>query len=192
MKRNTTSRTRLLASAESVFYEQGIAASSIDMVAKAAGVTKPTVYAHFPSKSALAAAGLDSRRARRAAELDAHLLDVAPGEDRLLAAFTYLTRWYEREGGRGCAFLNAATEPATDDLVAEAVRKEKQWLLDTFADLARAADLSEPDRVASALLLLLDGLAGRVVVFGPTVATTAAETAVSTARALLATARPRA
>ena len=36
-----------------LFLENGFKATSIDMVVRASGVSKPTVYNHFPDKSAL-------------------------------------------------------------------------------------------------------------------------------------------
>ena len=53
-------RQRLLAAADEVFYAHGIRNSSVDEVAQRAGLTKRTLYYHFPSKDNLAAAyGLD-------------------------------------------------------------------------------------------------------------------------------------
>lgn len=46
-------RRQLLAVAREVFAERGFHATSMDEVAVAAGVTKPVLYQHFPSKRAL-------------------------------------------------------------------------------------------------------------------------------------------
>ena len=46
-------RTQLLSVAVEVFGERGFHATSMDEVAEAAGVTKPVLYQHFPSKRAL-------------------------------------------------------------------------------------------------------------------------------------------
>ena len=46
-------RTQLLEVAVEVFAERGFHATSMDEVAEAAGVTKPVLYQHFPSKRAL-------------------------------------------------------------------------------------------------------------------------------------------
>ncbi|MGZ6966617.1 MAG: helix-turn-helix domain-containing protein, partial [Acidimicrobiia bacterium] len=46
-------RTQLVAVAVEVFGERGFHATSMDEVAEAAGVTKPVLYQHFPSKRAL-------------------------------------------------------------------------------------------------------------------------------------------
>lgn len=189
MKRNTSSRARLLSAAEKVFYERGIVSTRVDVVAEEAGVTKPTLYAHFPSKSALAAEGLKSRHAQRAAQLEAWVADVEPGEERLAAVFSWFAAWYEEHGERGCAFINAAAElsPA-DELVGAAVRAEKRWLLDFLTRLCEEAGLRAPAGLASQLLLLIDGVAGRVVVHGPDAVADAVADAGRAAAALVAAA----
>ncbi|WP_428950567.1 TetR/AcrR family transcriptional regulator [Streptomyces sp. cg35] len=189
MKRNTTSRARLLAAAEGVFYERGIVSTNVDAVAQEAGVTKPTLYAHFPSKSALAAEALRSRHARRAADLETYLSTEASGEPRLLAVFTWLADWYEGHGKRGCAFVNAAAELSpSDELVSVAAREEKQWLLNTLGRLCEEAGAGSPEVLASQLLLLIDGVAGRVVVRGPGAAAGAVDDAARAAAVLVAAA----
>jgi len=44
---------KILAGAGAVFFEHGFDGAAIDMVQQAAGVSKSTVYAYFPSKDAL-------------------------------------------------------------------------------------------------------------------------------------------
>ncbi|KTS37119.1 TetR family transcriptional regulator [Methylobacterium indicum] len=52
---------RLVAVATQLFMEQGFDATSIDAVAQAAGVSKPTLYARYRDKRALFAAVLEER-----------------------------------------------------------------------------------------------------------------------------------
>ncbi|MFE7120267.1 TetR/AcrR family transcriptional regulator [Streptomyces sp. NPDC057654] len=188
MQRHTTSRARLLAAAEQVFYEQGITRTNIDTVARAAKATKPTVYAHFASKSALAAGALEARQQRIAADLAARLADEEPGRPRLTAVFDWLASAYEHGNGRGCAFLNAAAESAVDDTVTAAVRAEKRWLLNVLRDLCAEAGCDRPDELASQLLLLIDGVAARVLVHGPGEAGAVTAAAARAADALLTSA----
>ena len=46
-------RLQLLEVARDRFAQKGFNATSMDEIAEAAGVTKPVLYQHFPSKSAL-------------------------------------------------------------------------------------------------------------------------------------------
>ncbi|MFD4787212.1 TetR/AcrR family transcriptional regulator [Streptomyces sp. NPDC058459] len=187
-RRNTTSQARVLAAAEQVFYERGIARTNIDAIAQAANVTKPTVYAHFASKSALAAGALEARQRRITAGLDARLAEVQPGAPRLIALFDWLGSWYQDGNGRGCAFLNAAAESAADEEVAAAVRAEKLWLLRALRELCVEAGCDRPDQLASQLLLLIDGVAARVLVHGSGEAGAATSAAANAAAVLLASA----
>jgi AcrR family transcriptional regulator len=183
-----TTDDRLLDVAEDLFYRHGITATGVDQVVRAAGLSKPTLYARFGSKSTLVRAVLERRHARRAAELAAWVADIATA-DRPLAVFSRLAETYVGDGGRGCAFLLAAAElPDASDPARLAVRREKQWLRDAFTELATGAGLRGPKRLGSQLLLLLDGLAGRVSVDGPQAAGEAVADAIDAAAELLAAA----
>src|SRR5207302_4416652 len=52
---------RILAAADKLFYAKGIRAVGVDAVVAAAGVSKRTLYNHYPSKDALIAASLQAR-----------------------------------------------------------------------------------------------------------------------------------
>lgn len=57
--------------------------ASMEDIAAAAGITRQTVYAHFPSRDALVAALIEAAAAEYAALLDAADLDTAPPADAL-------------------------------------------------------------------------------------------------------------
>ncbi|OLP57484.1 TetR family transcriptional regulator [Rhizobium rhizosphaerae] len=46
-------RSRIIAAAEQVFYEKGVSTSTLEEVARAAGVTRGAIYWHFANKSDL-------------------------------------------------------------------------------------------------------------------------------------------
>ncbi|MEO3890137.1 TetR/AcrR family transcriptional regulator [Nonomuraea sp. B5E05] len=58
--------------------------ASVDAIATAAGVTRQTVYAHFPSRQRLLAAVLDRLTEEAVGEMDAADLDTGPAADALL------------------------------------------------------------------------------------------------------------
>ncbi len=86
-------RTQLLSVAVQVFGERGFHSTSMDEVAEAAGVTKPVLYQHFPSKRALYRELLDDVDAQLVSELVA-ATDAAPsGRERVEAGFAAYFRF---------------------------------------------------------------------------------------------------
>ena len=175
---------RLVAAAGDLFYARGIGPTGVDAVSRAARVTKPTLYAHFSSKEDLVAAVLRRRHERRVDELTARLGPVDP-RHRPLAVFDWLADFYARAGHRGCGFLNAAAELPGDGPPRAAVQAEKVWLHDLLVRLCREAGHADAERLGSVLLLLVDGVAGRVVVHGHGAAAGAVADARSAAEVLL-------
>ena len=70
--------------------------ASVEDVAAAAGVTRQTVYAHFPSRDALLAAALERVTAEAMAAVDAADLDAGPAADALLRLLDATWRTFER------------------------------------------------------------------------------------------------
>lgn len=67
---DSAKRTRILEVASEMFMRQGFSAVSMDAIAEAAPVSKPTLYNHFSDKKALYAAIVQQRCERVFAELD--------------------------------------------------------------------------------------------------------------------------
>src|SRR5260221_9292622 len=91
---------RVLAAADKLFYAQGIRAVGVDTVAAEAGVSKRTLYNHYPSKDALIAAYLTARF-KHISPSD------APAREQILASFDRLERLFPRDRFRGLPFLHA-------------------------------------------------------------------------------------
>ena len=56
-----TMKERILETADKLFYLQGIRAIGVDTIAAEIGISKRTLYNHFPSKDALITAYLERR-----------------------------------------------------------------------------------------------------------------------------------
>lgn len=76
-ERTAATTARVVAAARQLFAERGWAATSVEEVARAAGVTKGALYHHFADKTALLAAVYEDQE-RRSIE---HLLAHAPPPD---------------------------------------------------------------------------------------------------------------
>lgn len=80
-------RTQLLAVARDRFAAQGFHATSMDDIAEAAGVTKPVLYRHFPSKHALYAELLGDTSRRLLTTLEAATRGAGTGRARVEEGF---------------------------------------------------------------------------------------------------------
>lgn len=153
----TPAGRRIVAAAEELFYNRGIMAVGVDLIAEHSGVTKRTLYNQFGSKDHLVATYLAERdqrwRSRVRTAVDA--CDV-PAE-AVTAPFDALRIW-SRTNTRGCAFINALAElPDPSHPAHHVAANQKLWLLNLFEDLATAAGCSDPATLATRLLLLHEG-----------------------------------
>jgi len=76
----------ILEKATELFLNEGYSTTSIDKVAEVAGVTKPTVYSHFESKTGLFKAAVEANAQQRAGKLK-QLLEVTNNPEEDLCRF---------------------------------------------------------------------------------------------------------
>jgi AcrR family transcriptional regulator len=151
-------RQRLLAAARELFYENGICATGVSAVAERAGVTKMTLYAHFPSKDALVAAYLEDSDRRWRAFLEEKLSGYEDSRDRLLAVCDAYREYFTTREMRGCAFVNCAAEfPDPDHPVRRVIRWHKAGVRERIRDLAAEAGAEDPAALAERLFVVLEG-----------------------------------
>lgn len=149
---------RLIDAASALFFRDGINATGIAAVAEFAGVSKMTLYAHFASKDELIVAYLDQRNERWDAAVVQSLEAAERPADKLLALFDLYREWLRQGGLRGCPFVNSAAEfPDRAHPVRLAVDRHKCGVKKHLLDLAENAGLSDPQRLARRLFLLLEG-----------------------------------
>lgn len=75
MPKGADNVTLILDAARELFLRNGFGSTSMDAVARTAGVSKATVYAHYDSKDALFAATVAREGARQTLDLGAHFAD---------------------------------------------------------------------------------------------------------------------
>ena len=101
-------KERILETADKLFYLQGIRAIGVDTIAAEIGISKRTLYNHFPSKDALITAYLERRFVQpRPSE--------KPPAEQILATFDFLERRFSAKDFRGCPFVNAVAELGAED-----------------------------------------------------------------------------
>jgi AcrR family transcriptional regulator len=165
-------KERILETADRLFYLQGIRAIGVDTIAAEIGISKRTLYNHFPSKDALISAYL-ARRFVQPPPSDKPVLD------QILGTFDRLERGFASKGFRGCPFVNAVAELGAED---QSVRKiaiafkesRRTW----FRDLLLQLDVADAEALATQLALLVDGSIAQDLVRGdPSMARAAKEAA---------------
>ncbi|MEU7314621.1 TetR family transcriptional regulator [Streptomyces sp. NPDC007083] len=157
----TPGARRILDAASALFYERGITAVGVDLIAKEAGTTKKTLYDRFGGKDALIAAYLSERDRRWRSWLTswvaAHAADTGAGA-QLLATFDALAEWTRQHNPRGCGFVNAAAElPDPAHPGRRVITEQKHWMHGYLRELAVAAGAREPERLADRLAVLHEG-----------------------------------
>ncbi|MDQ8730413.1 helix-turn-helix domain-containing protein [Bradyrhizobium sp. LHD-71] len=170
-------KERILDTAERLFYGAGIRATGVDTIAAEVGISKRTLYNHFPSKDALVAAYL------KRGFLTQHPSQRPPLE-QILRAFDRLEKGFEDKDFRGCRFVNAVAELGDDDRAARKIAIDyKEGRRHWFRERLVAIGVNDPDQLATQLAMLVDGAIAMAMVRGdPSMARAAA----SAARVLLA------
>ncbi|WP_343234989.1 TetR/AcrR family transcriptional regulator [Streptomyces sp. SID10853] len=153
----TPAGRRIVAAAEELFYNRGITAVGVDLIAEHSGVTKRTLYNQFGSKDHLVAAYLTGRDQRWRSLVRAAVDACDSPADAVTAPFEALRAW-SRTNSRGCAFINALAElPDPSHPAHRIAANQKLWLLNLFEELATAAGCSHPGTLATRLLVLHEG-----------------------------------
>ncbi|WP_017609304.1 TetR/AcrR family transcriptional regulator [Nocardiopsis xinjiangensis] len=153
----TPGARRILDTAAELFYENGITAVGVDLIAARSGVTKRTLYNRFGSKDTLVASYLSERDRRWRALVMRYVDARTAAAERLLAPFEALREW-SSQNPRGCAFINALAElPEPGHPAHRIALEEKRWLRDLFARSAGRAGAEHPGELAARLFCLHEG-----------------------------------
>lgn len=152
-------REHILQTASELFYQQGIKATGVDSIVKAAGIAKMSLYKYFPSKDDLVLAHL-----RRKGELLEALIisgieshNGSP-KQKLLAVFEIFEDFLAGPEFRGCPFINAAAEFAEENgPVQKAGAEFYRSFYAILAKQARQAGISQAKPLAQQLAMLIAG-----------------------------------
>ncbi len=81
-------RERLLAAARNLFARRGVADTTMDDIARVAGVSRPTVFNYFPSKNLLLAALVQEMESRFLKLIEAQFDEPGSAAQRIAALFS--------------------------------------------------------------------------------------------------------
>ena len=160
MKNNTPdTKTRILETAAQVFYKHGYRATGVDAIAKAAGITKATLYHHFENKDKLIKETLkhfsEYWRIEYVKLWDKNGLKP---EQRLTVMFDSMEEFFKSPSCYGCPFINAAAE-YTDRShpVRRICEQHYDFVLTNMEQFAREAHLNKPRLLAEQIVTLIGG-----------------------------------
>jgi TetR/AcrR family acrAB operon transcriptional repressor len=162
-------RDSILDAAEKLFVEQGVSRTTLQHIATAAGVTRGAIYWHFDDKGALFNAMME--RATLPLEAEMQVLDQAESDDPLVDLRNYMLAVLRRtvEDPVARRVFEIATLKVEFVGEMDAVRQRRQqnmasWMSRAERRIRLAVDKGvigrnvNPDRVALALWIIIDGL----------------------------------
>lgn len=151
-------RVKLLTTASRIFYTEGVNSVGVDRVIEEAGVTRATLYRHFPSKQILVTTYVEEADRAIRAQVEALIAgDQSPAE-KLRAIATDIADNIKSSHFRGCAFLNAAAEfPDPGNPVHKAVLAHRAWFLGTILELFAEAGVDDGNDAGRRFVMLRDG-----------------------------------
>ncbi len=142
-RRVSAARGRILATADVLFYAEGIRSVGVDRLISASSVTKATFYKHFGSKDALVLAYVQARADDVRATLLALRAAASTPDDALRRLLEHTTALLAAPGFRGSPFMNAAAEfPDPAHPVRGVIAAHRDWFSEFLAAILR--DLGDP------------------------------------------------
>lgn len=159
------SKVKILATADELFYTEGIHTVGVDRIIAGAKVTKATFYKHYRSKDLLIIAYVEGRDREIREFLDRAEAEFDDPKEVLRALTVKIGAEATRPGFRGCPFINAAAQFADPEHpVRVAVTAHRDWYSNRIEGLMRAIGHPHPGDAADDYLLARDGaLAGGYV-----------------------------
>ncbi len=157
-RRPSAARERILTTADRLFYDEGIHAIGIQRVVAEAGVTRVTLYRHFPSKDDLVDAYLERRSQHDHRVVDG-VIDAHPDDPRraLTELATVLTRDDFGSVQRGCPFINASAEFTGSHPARVRAREIRAWIVERLEELLRQVGHRDPVTAAQQLMMVRTG-----------------------------------
>ena len=149
-------RIQLLDAASEVFASKGYHAAAMDDIADAAGVSKPVLYQHFPSKLDLYLALLDQSCDRLVEVVEEALASTDDNSDRVIATVAAFYEFVSSESGDFRFIFES--DLTGDGAVQQRLSQVNAEISDAIAEVI-AEDTSLPVQQAKLLAVCLVGIA---------------------------------
>lgn len=158
-------RRRIIDAGLRLFYSASIAEVGVDQIAAEAGITKKTLYYHFPSKEILIGACYEARADVTLARYKEWAGETGAAADRLAKLFAGVKEYVASPRFHGCGFMRAASELASraDHPACGIIARYKQSMEAWFAEILAIDGYAEAPALARRVMILLDGCLAHVM-----------------------------
>ncbi len=172
-------KRRILETATTLFYDEGIRSVGVDRLIGESGVTKATFYKHYGSKDRLIVEYITGQDLMIRGFIEDIIASAGSPKDSIRALVDMIVTTVEGPGFRGCPFINAAME-FTDPRhpVRQVVIEHREWYAERVTEVFRRAGHPLPGDAGDEFILARDGAMTGGYAGDPIAATTALQRAV--------------
>lgn len=167
MKKENESSKRILASADKLFYAEGIQAVGIDRITKEANVALNTFYKHYKSKDDLILQYLTARDKLWLDQLATYIDNQTSKLGVINGIFDMLDDWFNSPNYNGCAFVNATGEFGINNYdILRVSKKHKNNVKKLIETKLNSIDSYNNDFIVLNVIMLIEGAISVSHVFG--------------------------
>ena len=156
---NPERRDRILTAAETLFLRNGLRGTSMEAIAREAGVAKPTLYAYFADKDAVLVGIVSRRIGEWQALVTSELAREGAPADRIARTLSAKEKAYFRmikSSPHAVELVGTGTRVAATETAAF-----EKWLEGALTEVLNEGGYDEPRRWAQILLACATGICGK-------------------------------
>lgn len=159
-------RSKILCTADKLFYEKGIKSVGIDTIISESGVAKMSLYNHFSSKENLVIEYLNNRGKIFFSDFELYL-DNPESKNSILDFFIFLINHFASGESFHCPFLNVLIEfPENNNDLHKIILENKTKIKEKFKETLKRLNLDNIDERVDHIMLIWHGLIINVQIFG--------------------------
>lgn len=158
------SATKILNTAEKLFYENNFVGVGVDLIRDESGCSKTTMYTYFKNKNQLVKSVLESRDEKFRQSLLSYVAD-AKGREALNKLIDWHLSWFQEDNFKGCLFVRAVAESHyTDQDIIGVSKVHKIWIRNLITSYLQSNP--KTDSLVEMIYTLIEGLISRFLVEG--------------------------
>ncbi|GGD64188.1 TetR/AcrR family transcriptional regulator [Paenibacillus nasutitermitis] len=157
--KKSAAREQLLNTASQLFFSNGFHSIGVDRIASESGVTKMTMYKHFPSKDHLIVEILERSSEMYWEWFESAIQGITEPEQQLEALFKSIFGQHSLSPQSSfCLYQAVAVEyPSPDHMVNQAASRHKKSVVSRLEVICEQARLLSPVSLARQLFVLMEG-----------------------------------